>query len=238
MGKRKNKKRSNPPRRQTKDNIEDSQRRKSLRKKVKSLILWLATIGALPYIGNFTLDLLTGDVEVMYIRPAGRGYEFKLINNNLTDQIIEKFRIAPDTEQGLMVKINKSVYASVSDDGINLPGGNTSYMPAFEYREMNGYILPAKSEVKFRIPPLISRDYMTPESIVVYADYSTKSKNRFMAQIENIFTALKLRDTNKMKKYLVVENYWTPLGQNIDVNAIKNACRDDDQLAKSTICKF
>ncbi len=118
-----------------------------------------------------------------------------------------------------------------------MPGGNSTYMPAFEYKEMDGYVLHAKSEVSFRVPPLVARDYMVPESIVVFADYSTKAENKYMAKIESILTVFNLRDAKKRKKYLVVENYWTPLDHGNEINAIKNACRDDDVFAKSAICK-
>jgi len=110
-------------------------------------------------------------------------------------------------------------------------------MPAFEYKEMNGYVLEAKSEVSFRIPPLTARNYMTPEAIIVYADYKTSSNNKVMRNIERALDFLMIRDTNRRQKYMVVDNYWTPLAQGNEVNAIKNACRDDDILSKSGICK-
>lgn len=234
MARRKNK----PQRTQIKNRTSVKKQEKPLYKKINSLLLWLAAIGILPIISNYFLDFFTGDVQVNYIQPSGRGYEFKIVNNSSTDQIIKQFRISPEFGQKFIFKINKSVYAKVTDNGVTLPGGNSTYMPAFEYKEMNGYVLKAKSEVNFRIPPLVARDYMIPESIVVYADYSTESKNRFMAGIENIFEFIKIRDVKKRKKYLVVDNYWTPLGRENEVDAIKNACRDDDIFAKSEICKI
>jgi hypothetical protein len=210
---------------------------KPLRKRINGVVLWLAATGFLTVIGSFTFDFLTGDVQVQYIKPSGRGYEFKLVNNSSTDQVVEQFRISPDFGQGLLFKINQSVYGEFTENGVTIPGGNSTYMPAFEYKEMNGYVLQAKSEVNFRVPPLVSRDYMVPESIVVFADYSTKSNNRYMAKLESILAFLHLRDAKKSKKYLVVDNYWTPLGSGSEVNAIKNACRDDDLFAKSTICR-
>ncbi|HCA3582012.1 TPA: hypothetical protein MO343_004403 [Salmonella enterica subsp. enterica serovar Ball] len=234
MARRKNK----PQRTQIKNRTSVKKQEKPFYKKINSLLLWLAAIGILPIISNYFLDFFTGDVQVNYIQPSGRGYEFKFVNNSSTDQIIKQFRISPEFGKKFIFKINKSVYAEVTDNGVTLPGGNSTYMPAFEYKEMNGYVLKAKSEVNFRIPPLVARDYMIPESIVVYADYSTESKNRFMAGIENIFEFIKIRDIKKRKKYLVVDNYWTPLGRENEVDAIKNACRDDDIFAKSEICKI
>lgn len=205
--------------------------------KIRKTLAWLTAIGILPVIGNYAFDFFTGDVQVKYIKPLGRGYEFKLINNSSTDQIIEKFRIYPDFNQDILFKISKPIYGEISGDTVYLPGGNPTYMPAFEYNEMNGYVLSAKSEVSFRIPPLAAREYMTPEAIIVYADYRTRSKNKIMRNIEHIFDILEIKDTNVRQKYLVGDSYWTPLAQGNEVNAIKNACRDDDEFSKSDICK-
>lgn len=122
------------------------------------------------------MDFLVGNVQVKSIQPSGGGYEFKLANNSYTDQIVEQFRILPYFDQGFILETNKSVYAKVTEDGVIIPGGNSIYMPAFEFNEMNGYVLNAKSEVKFRISPLVARSYMVPKSMVVYVEYSTKSK--------------------------------------------------------------
>ncbi|RKO74889.1 hypothetical protein C5E04_21625 [Pectobacterium parmentieri] len=206
-------------------------------RKINKALLWLAAIGLLPVVSNYTFDFLTGDVQVKYIKSLERGYEFKLINNSSTDQAIEQFRISPAFNQGIIFKINKPTYGIFSENGVTLPGGNSTYMPAFEYKEMNGYVLGSKSEVSFRIPPLAARDYMIPEAIIVYADYKTSSKNKIMRNIEQILGYLNIIDTNKRQKYIVADNYWTPIAQDNEVNAIKNACRDDDIFSKSEICK-
>ncbi|MBA5201370.1 hypothetical protein H2Y56_18745 [Pectobacterium aroidearum] len=206
-------------------------------RKINKIVLWFAAIGILPIVSNYIFDFLTGDVQVKYIQSLERGYEFKLINNSSTDQVIEQFRISPEFGQGLIFKINKPVYGIFSENGVTLPGGNSTYMPAFEYKEMNGYVLGSKSEVSFRIPPLAARDYMIPDAIIVYADYKTSAKNKIMRNIEQFLSFIKIIDINKRQKYMVVDNYWTPLAQGNEVNAIKNACRDDDIFSKSEICK-
>jgi len=205
--------------------------------KINKALLWLAAIGILPVASSYTFEFFTGDVQVKYIQSLERGYEFKLINNSSTDQVVERFRIVPEFGQTILFKINKPVYGTISGNSVALPGGNVSYMPAFEYKEMNGYVLGAKSEISFRVPPLTSRDYMIPEAIIVYADYKTHSNNKIMWNIEKILDSLNLRDANTKKKYMIAENYWTPLPQGKEVNAIKNACRDDDIFSKSEICK-
>jgi hypothetical protein len=77
---------------------------------------------------------------------------------------------------------------------------------------------------------------MTPESIVVFAEYKTKSSNEIMSTIEDFLSSIHLRTGVKKIKYLVVENYWTPIGNDSSIDAVKLACRDDDMFGKSSIC--
>ncbi|HHQ6594784.1 TPA: hypothetical protein ACSTLU_000999 [Serratia fonticola] len=237
MGKRKSKSRNVPRDTQIRSGIAIGNVRKPLHKRISNYLLWLAALGILPIIGSFTLNFFIGDVQIKSIQPSGRGYEFTLINNNSTDQIIEKFRISPDFEQNFIFNINKPVFAEITENGVALPGGNLTYMPAYEYKDMNGYVLPAKSEVKFIIPPIVARNYMMPKSMVVFADYSTKANNIYLRSLESVFSTLKFRDYNKRPKFLITDNYWTPLGRDNEVDAMKNACRDDDLFDKSLMCK-
>lgn len=232
----KNKRRKGHQRSSLKNTASAENIRKSLPKKISSIILWLAATGILALSGNVFWDFLTGDVQVKYIKPSGKGYEFNIVNNSSADQIIKNFRISPDFGQGFLFEIDKSVYGELTENGFILPGGNSTYMPAFEYSEMNGYVLSAKSEVSFRVPPLVARDYMVPKSIVVFVDYSTKPNNKYLAKLESILSKIDFRDASKREKYLVVDNYWSPLSIGNQVDAIKNACRDDDVFSKSTIC--
>lgn len=203
-------------------------------KRVGQLVL---ATGMFTLLVNFAYDFLTGDVQVKYLKPSGRGYEFQLSNNNSVDQVIEQFRITPDPDQQFIFKINKDIYADVHKGGVSIPGGNTTYMPAYEYKEMDGYELGAKSAVNFRIPPLVARDYMVPEYIVVFAEYQTSPKNVYMKKIASLLNKLHLREAKQRQKYLIVDNYWTPIGTGNVVNAIQTACRDDDVFAKSESCR-
>lgn len=233
MGKRKNGRNGGGSRTKTKD----KPIKEPFYKRISRTILWLAATGLLAIIGDSTFAFFTGDVHVEYIKPSGRGYEFKLINKNSTDQVIKKFRISPDLDQQFVFKITDNVIGEFTEDGVSIPGGNVTHMPAYEYKEMDGYILQANSEVDFRIPPLVARNYMSPESMVVFAEFSTISNNKYFAKIESILAALNFREDEIRKKYLVADNYWTPIGDGKEVNAIKSACRDDDQFAKSSVCK-
>ncbi|MDH2395820.1 hypothetical protein QDQ39_08375 [Providencia rettgeri] len=234
MKKRKNQK--TPPPKKT--NISKKHPIKSKKNKLIKIVIWLiAASGVCTLAFNFVFDYLTGDVTAKYIEPAGRGYKFKLVNNSSTDQIIENFKITPAPNQGFIFKITEDVHATVSETGISLPGGNISYIPAYEFTEMDGYILHAKSAKDFRIPPLSSRSYMTPESMVVYVEYSTKSNNMYLSQLEAFLSALNIKDGKKKEKYLITNNYWTPISNNNEIDAIQIACRDDDIFSKSETCR-
>lgn len=203
----------------------------------KRAVQFLLATGVLTLLASFAYDFLTGDVQVKYLKPSGRGYEFQLSNNNSVDQVIDEFRIKPDPDQQFIFKIDKDIYANVHNGGVTIPGGNTTYMPAYEFKEMDGYELGAKSEVNFRIPPLVARDYMVPEYIVVFAEYKTSPKNPSMKKIASFLTRLHLREPKQQQKYLIVDNYWTPISNGNVVNAIQTACRDDDVFAQSETCR-
>ncbi|MFJ0493061.1 hypothetical protein [Citrobacter werkmanii] len=224
---------SNPSKKKPKDKNEP----KPFLKKFSSFILWLSATGGLTFAVTYVFDFLTGDVEVRYVKSSGRSYEFNLTNKSSTDQVIETFRIVPDFEQKVIYKITKDITGVFTKDGVSIPGGNISSMPAYEYKEMNGYVLAAKSDVNFFVPPLVARNYVEPEYVVVFAEYRTKSNNKYMAKLESALINLKLRDGVKRQKYLIVNNFWTPISNSNFIDAVKIACRDDDVFAKTEECK-
>lgn len=227
-----------PPRSNTsKKNSKDKTVRIPFHKKINGFILWLAATGLLAFLGNYIFDFLTGDVQVKYVKSSGRNYEFNLTNKSSTDQVIEQFRIVPDLTQKVIYRITKDVTGVFTKNGVSIPGGNTSSMPAYEYKEMNGYILDARSEVNFLVPPLVARDYAEPEYAVVFAEYKTKSNNKYMEKLESVLIKLNVRDGVKRQKYLIVNNFWTPISNDNLVDAIRIACRDDDLFARSDECR-
>lgn len=132
-------------------------------RKLNQVVLWLAATGLLTFISGLVFSYFTGDIEVRYIKPIGRGYEFEITNKSSTDQKVEFLRATPD-KQDVVFKITESVYAELSSDGtVSIPGGNTSYMPAYEFKGMDGFVISANSSTKFKLPPLSSRSYVTPE---------------------------------------------------------------------------
>lgn len=61
-------------------------------------------------------------------------------------------------------------------------------MPAYEYTGMDGYVIPANSTTNFKLPPLSSRNYATPESVVIFIDYKTRSSNNFINKIRDLYS--------------------------------------------------
>lgn len=202
--------------------------------KIMSWSGWLASMGVLAVSANFIMDFAKEDIEVEFIREVDRGYELKLVNKRPTDQKIDYFRVAPDLNQKPVFEVHKSVFGSISKEGLTIPGGNESYVPAFEYSEMNGYVIPARSDVKFKIPPLVSKYYLRPTAMVVYAEYRTRPESRFIHWVEDM---LNLTNNPVRKKFLVSENYWTPLAGNSSINALRVACRDTEWFSKTSQCQ-
>lgn len=185
---------------------------------------------------NFFVDFLSGDVQIKSIVPMGREYEVELINNSPTDQIIEKFRILPNNM--FLYEITETIEAKVTEDGtIILPFGNDTIIPAMEYKSMDGYKFTSKSAQKFLIPPLVSKEYMSPSYMDVQIYYETRSQNFFLNIIENIFVFTHLKNRQHNLRYNVINNHWTPVSNDNQENVIKNACRDNDKLSNFNICK-
>lgn len=216
--------------------IQKKKQTKNHLRKLSQVVLWLAPTCLLPFISGLVFSYFTGDIEVRYIKPIGRGYEFEITNESSTDQKIEFLRVIPD-KQDVVFKITESVYAELSSDGtVSLPGGNTSYMPAYEFKGMDGFVISANSSTKFKLPPLSSRSYVTPESVVMFLEYKTSSSNELVNKIERFMDFVGLGGGQKKLKYLVSENYWAPISNESVVDATKLACRDDDMFSKSSIC--
>lgn len=204
--------------------------------KLNKILMWCAATGLLAFLSNLVFNYFTGNIEVKYIKPVGRGYEFQLTNKSSTDQKIEYLRATPD-QQEVVFKITENVEGFFHADGsVSIPGGNETYMPAYEYKGMDGFVVPANSTTNFKLPPLSSRNYVTPESVVMFLEYKTSSSNSFLKKMENIIEFIGLGGGNKKLKYLVSENYWTPISNDSVIDATKVACRDDDMFSKSSVC--
>jgi len=194
----------------------------------------VVAIGGISLVANFAYQFFTGEVVVTFVKPDGRGYVFNIENQSPVDQVIKSFRVVPDTSQKFVYRVTKNIFAEQTKEGVSIPGGNESYVPAFEFKELNGVTVKAKSKMNFKIPPLSSREYLAPESAMMFVDYETASINETVGYFERLLADIQPRSGKKRVRYFVSENYWSVV--NNDVNAVKVACRDNDLFAKSSVC--
>lgn len=197
---------------------------------------WLVASGLLVVLLPTAYQFLFGSISLEFIQPLGRGYEFQLKNETPSDRVVNRFRVITPP-QTVLFNTTKDVYGKQDENGnTTLPGGNFSYMPAAEFKELDGRLLPATSSTKFRVPPLSSRSWMEPEATIVDVKYEVEPTNTVLAGIEFALNTIGLRTREKTIRYLVLSNYWTVTQSASPNEAIRIACRDDDSLAKHTIC--
>jgi len=178
-----------------------------------------------------------GNISLEFVQAIGRAYEFQLKNDTPSDRIVKFFRVDPPHVQKVVYRITEDIYANVDDQGrVTLPGGNVSYVPAAEFKELDGQKLSANSVLKFRIPPLSSRSWMAPEATIVDVRYELESSNFFLSSIETLLDAAGIRPHARTVRYLVVENYWTISHSTSIDEALHIFCRDNEAMAKSSAC--
>lgn len=136
----------------------------------------------------------------------------------------------------MIYKVTEDVYATRDEKGqITLPGGNQSYVPAAEFKELDGQRLSANASFKFRVPPLSNRTgwrRRRPSSIFVMK--STR-QTLYLPLLKAYLTSL--ASTPASTPFAtVIENYWTPSRSNSLNEAIRIFCRDSDTVAKSGSC--
>ncbi len=214
--------------------------RKQAPPKVQSSIAktfqWIVASGLLVLILTTSYHFLSGDISLEFVKPLDSGYEFKLKNDTPSDDIVKKFRII-FPHQSVIVTTTRDVYATLDAHGhITLPGGNSSYVPASEFRELDGRLLPANSSINFRIPPLSSRSWMQPDAMIVQIAFQTTPKHDLLAYLNSALNVIGLHSKETTIRYLVVSNYWTVTQSSSTKEAIRIACRDNDSLAKLNIC--
>jgi hypothetical protein len=201
------------------------------------LLAFLAGSGVLVALLGATYQHFAGSVSLEFVQTIGRAYEFQLKNDTPSDRTVKTFRIEPPRDQKVIYTVTEDVYAKVDSQGrVSLPGGNVSYVPAAEFKELDGHKLPANSSMKFRIPPLSSRPWMAPDATIVDVRYELESSNAALAAIESLLDTTGLRSRTRTIRYLVIDNYWT-VSQSTSIDeAIRVFCRDNDSMAKSSTC--
>lgn len=225
-------------------------RRKKIPRSVSPLLgentalRWLLRIGAFLAGSGIFLALLSvtyqyfaGNVALEFVQAVGRGCELQFKNDTPSDKKIKTFRVVVPLPQRFVYKISEDVIAHINERGeVTLPGGNISYVPAAEFKELDGQILLSNSSLKFRLPPLSSRSWMQPEATIVDVQFELEPSNRVLAGLEVVFDRIGVRPLKRTIRYLVIENYWAPSNSTSLTEAIRVFCRDNDAMAKSSTC--
>lgn len=179
-----------------------------------------------------------GGVSLEFVRALDRGYEFQLKNGTPSDKVVTLFRVLAPPTQHVIFHTTQDLRAIRSQDGsVTLPGGNVSYIPATEYKELDGQTISANSDRKFRVPPLSDRPWMEPDAATFSIKYEIVSSNPVLSLLEHVFSAIGLRTAEQTVRYLVVNNYWIPTNSNSPAEAIQIFCRDNDDVANANTCR-
>ena len=205
---------------------------------IASAWTFLVASGVLAVLLGVAYQYIEGSVSLEFVQALGRGYEFRLTNGTPADKTITRFRVVSPPRQQLIYHITQDIYARQDPDGkAELPGGNLSYIPAVEYKELDGRKIRANSDVKFRVPPLSDRPWMEPDAAIFSIKYETESSNPMLSSLEHALSKVGLRSSSETVKYLVVNNYWIPTSSNSVGEAIRIFCRDNEDVASAGICR-
>lgn len=218
--------------------------KKSNFKNEDKILLWIKKYFAIGVSGffivtlSFIYDFLKSDVQIYFDRSIPNGYEFNFKNTKPSDQQIISFRVLPPIKQEVIYEVIDNIYSTINKDGsVSIPGGPNIFVPAAEFKELDGVVLPSKSQYTFRLPPLSDRSWLEIKAALIDIEFSTVSNNYLLNKIEELAYTLKIIDLKKRVSFLVVNNYWTQVKTGSLNDAISQACRESSSLSKISICK-
>lgn len=200
-------------------------------------IQWLGAAGFLVAAFNVTYQYFGSNVQLEFIQPLSRGYEFQIKNDTPSDRTIKKFRVVIPVPQKSLYRITQDINVERNAKGETVfPGGNITHVPAAEFKELDGQKIVANSSMKFRLPPLAARSWLEPEASIIDIRYELEPTNPALQAIELLFGAIGIYSRDRTVRYLVLGNYWV-VSQSASLNeAIRVACRDDESIAKISAC--
>ncbi len=206
---------------------------KFLYKRAKAIV----SMSALTAAAMAAVHFLQGQIIVSFSKSLSSGYEFTVENDSSISQRIESLRIMPKLGSKALFVTTSETYLHETSHGAELPYGNTSMVPAAEFRDMDGQILRPKQRITFRVPPLVDWNKLKPEASLVDVRYQTEPTNVLLgwtAKLAEGLTLMKLRFTNT---YIVINDYWTPTNSSDIKAALAHACSEDVSLRKSPVCE-
>lgn len=201
---------------------------------------WLSKLGKLFFVflvasGVFygvvqkVYEYFEGNTTLEFLQPIGSAYEFQLKNDTPANFTVKSFRIDPPRKQNVIYNVTEDIYVESG----SLPGGNLIYVPAAEFKELDGQILLANSSLKFRVPPLADRTWLKTDAAIVDVHYELEPTNKALLLLNTIGIHNKVENF----RYLVISNYWMSVSPSVSINeAIRIFCRDNVSPATNRIC--
>lgn len=199
----------------------------------KKIILWGISAGFATIIISSMIDYFGREIRLEYSKSLSSGYEFVLKNDGPSDQEIQSFRMKPPNKQSVIYETDRDILVPYKDGKVLLP---ETWVPAYEYRGNDGLILAAKTEKKFRLPPLASEVWALPSALLVEFEIKTNSQNVVLRAIEKTLDYLNLQTNLTSVSFMVIRNYWTPVATGKFKDAVGEACRENILLAGDPLC--
>jgi hypothetical protein len=197
----------------------------------------IVALGVLTLVPTYLNSWITGDLTLKFDGSEGDAYAFTLTNTAPMEQRITSFRVKVPRNQAPTYITTKPVLAEQGPNGtITLPGGNEIYIPAVEFTQLDGQKIAAHSTLDFHIPPLSSRVYAQPQALMVYVSYIWEPSNSILRFVGHFAAKVGLTNENKIVRYVVVKNVWDVSPTADPTEALKELCRDDDQIDNSITC--
>ncbi|MBY8161896.1 hypothetical protein KW506_06095 [Vibrio fluvialis] len=204
--------------------------------------LWSFLIGSglLLVLLQVSFNYFDKGVAISFTKSLNSGYEFKATNSSPIDYTVEQLRIYPDFNQKVVFTLTKDILGElqIGENGVAIPGGNETYIPAYEFKELDGVEIESNRSEAFRIPPLVARDYYEPAAMIVFIEYKVMPTNSFISALHRQLTSFGWISSVTKNKYLVSGDYWTPLSLKSEISALESACRDTEWFSKSAECKM
>lgn len=204
---------------------------------LKKLFAFLIASGIFFTLLKVSYQYFMGNIYLEFVQPVGRSYEFQFKNDTPADFTVRKLRIEPPRTQDVVYTFTEDVYVTKDNQGnILFPGGNLIYVPAAEFKELDGQAILANTSLKFRVPPLASRSWIKPEAVIVKVYYDLEPSNSVLSKFENILHSIGIYSRAHSIRYLVIDNYWMVSSSTSIHEAISIFCRDNDLMANLSVC--
>ncbi|MEZ8439431.1 hypothetical protein BCU98_19795 [Vibrio splendidus] len=186
-----------------------------------------------------TVSFLRDGVNIEYVRSLDKGYEFTIENNSPVDYKVESFQVSlgSGAERQLVFKLSQEAINRNNQGGQLMPTGFDSYIPAVEYRGLDGFEISSGESNTFFVPPLSAKRDLVVESAIIYTTYKAHPKNKFFRKVNDFISLFFSKELADKKRYLVSNNYWSSISFSRNITAVEAACRDTHWFSESTVCR-